>query len=218
MSKDVPNKAALNWLKAEPSAAGQITMSRVLPGGGEIPYDRLRLVITTVPPDLGGARVPGPAYLEGAGMSPADYTAKLRSMMDVVKTEVWESAFRVGSVKPGDYVTLILTKPPAGKTADNLRYLRDWQSAMYAEIVKNGPATGIDAWQLRFVTGDYPYTFVTLIANPDSDSAYKGLPSRLEIFNKAHPGKDYHAYRELADAVTHGVQTVVYRVDLAVWK
>ena len=216
--KGVPSKAALNWVKAESGAVGQLTMSRVLPGGGEIPYDRLRLVITSEPPDLGGARQPTGAYLEGTGMQPADYAAKLRSMMDVVKTEIWESVFRLGSVKAGDYVVVALSKPPAGKTADKLRHLRDWESAMGAEIVKSGRTTGMDAWQVRFANGDYPYTFASLVVYPDSESVYKGLGSRQEVFHKAHPGKDYHAYRELADAVRGGGQTVIYRVDMAVWK
>ena len=71
---------------------------------------------------------------------------------------------------------------------------------------------------LASAEGDYPYTFASLVVYPDSESVYKGLGSRQEVFHKAHPGKDYHAYRELADAVRGGVQTVIYRVDLAVWK
>ena len=57
--KDVVQKNALEWAKTDPQAIGQVTMTRVLPGGHEIPYDRLRLVFTSAPPDLGGNAGPG---------------------------------------------------------------------------------------------------------------------------------------------------------------
>lgn len=93
--KDVPYKASLNWLKSEPSAVGQITMSRVLPGGSEISHDRLRLVVISAPPGLSGRGSPGsPQYVESLGMSHAAYTAKLHDSVTLAVYPDSESAFK----------------------------------------------------------------------------------------------------------------------------
>ena len=85
--KDVAYKASLNWVKSDPKALGQVTMSRVMPAGNEINYDRLRLIVTNAPPDLAGT----PNNLDGIAMTPAEYSAKLASFMDTVRTEIWQS-------------------------------------------------------------------------------------------------------------------------------
>lgn len=214
---DVASKTAVNWLKADADAVGQVTMSRVLPGGNEIAYDRLRLVMTNKPPTLGGGGQPG-SYLEGTGLTPAEFTGKLNSFMTTVRTEIWQSIYRHGSIKQGDFVQVRMMDPPAGKTAAFLDYTKNYESAMRAQIVKDGPATGMEMWRLRLVPEEAADNFVGLVVYPNSEAVYKSFGNREALFRKVHPGKDYHAYREAGDAVTHAVRYVTYRVDLAAWK
>ena len=209
--KDVVQKNALEWAKTDPQAIGQVTMTRVLPGGHEIPYDRLRLVFTSAPPDLGGNAGPGTR-------NTPEVTQMLGTLMDTVKTEIWQSVYRHGSIQQGDYVTVVMSTQPVGKLSAHRQYLRNWEGPMRAQIVKDGPVRDAEAWALRFVSAGYPYRFLELITYPDSDSAYKGWGSREEHFRKVHPGKDYYQYREEATAVTQPVQSVTYRVDLVAWK
>lgn len=219
--KDVPYKASLNWLKGDPGAAGQITMSRVLPAGNEISHDRVRLVITSTPPELSGGFQPGsPQFVEPTGMKQADYSAKLGSLFDNVRSEIWSSAYRHGSIQQGDYVRVTWSKVPAERRAARTDLARTWESAMRAEVVKSGVVRASEAWTVRFGAEDQPYA-VGITAWPDSASAYKGFGNRQAAFLKAHPGKDYHTYRQASDAVdrdTVSVQSIVYRVDLVVWK
>lgn len=209
--KDVVQKNALEWAKTDPQAIGQVTMTRVLPGGNEIPYDRLRLVFTSAPPDLGGNAGPGTR-------NTPEINQMLGTLMDGVKTEIWQSVYRHGSLQQGDYVTVLMSTQPAGKLIAHREYLRNWEGPMRTQIVKDGPARGAEAWALRFAGTGYPYQYVELIAYPDSHAAFKPWGSRQEHFLKVHPGKDYYQYREEGTAAVKSVQTVTYRVDLAAWK
>ena len=214
---EVATKTAHNWAKADPNAIGQVTMSRVLPGGNEIAYDRLRLVITNKPPELAGGVQPG-SFLDGTGLTQAEYIGKLSSFMTTVRTEIWRSVYRHGSIKQGDFVQVRMMDPPAGKTTAFLDYTRNYESAMRAQIVKDGPPSGMEMWQLQLVPEEAPYNFVNLAVYPNSEAAFKGWGNREAAFHKAHPGKDYHSYREVSAEVTHAIRYVTYRVDHATWK
>lgn len=219
--KDVPYKASLNWLKSEPSAVGQITMSRVLPGGSEISHDRLRLVVMSAPPDLSGRGSPGGAqHVESLGMSHAAYTAKLGSLMDNIRSEIWRSVYRHGSIQAGDYVRVLQFRVPGEMRPARLALLQNWESAMRAQIVKSGVTRAMESWTVWNGAEEDAYS-VSLAVYPDSESAFKSFGGQQEVFLKAHPGKDYHTYREAYDAVGRAatsVSSVVYRVDLAAWK
>ena len=215
--KDVALKVAGNWATMDPNFVGQVTMSRVFPTEHETGYDRLRILITSKPPDLASSAV-SVQYLQGIGMTPEAYAQKLGSFMETIKSEIWQSVYRHGSIKTGDFVELRFQDPPTGKGAEYQSYLRDWESAMRAGIVKAGPAKGMEAWRLQLTPDAASYNFVNLIVYPDSSSIFKGWGNRQEVLGKVHPGKDYHAYRTTGDALTRGTHTVVFRVDSAVWK
>ena len=129
-----------------------------------------------------------------------------------------QSVYRHGSIQQGDYVTVLTSTQASGKLTAHRDYLRNWEGPMRTQIVKDGPARGAEAWALRFTGAGYPYQYVELIAYPDSASAYKSWGSRQAHFAKVHPGKDYYQYREEGALAVKSVQTVTYRVDLAVWK
>ncbi len=221
--KDVAAKAARSWVQGDPSAIGQITMLRLLPGGSGVDHDRLRLTITNRPPDPDFVREisPGsPKFVEAAGMKPADYQAKIRTFFDTVRTEVWSNEIRYGSIKEGDYVRVAWIKVPSAKRTARADYYRAWENAVWAEAVKQGTVRAIERWTVLFAASEEPSS-VSFGAFPDVASFYKGLGNRQEIFRKAHPGKDYHAYRQADDASgegSSGTQTIIYRVDAAVWK
>lgn len=216
--KDVPLKAMQIMVKKEPEVVGQITMSRVLPGGNEINHDRLRIQVLSKPPDFGA--IPAlTAAVESTGMSYADYSAKLRSFYDTVRTEIWQSIYRHGSIREGDYVRVSWHKYPAADASAGLNHLRTWSSGMSAELVKRGSLQATETWNLLH-TADQP-TRMSVIVYKDAASLYASPPNQQEVFFKAHPGKDYHAYRQSSSAVTRSrvnTQVIVYRVDTAVWK
>ena len=215
--KNVAMKVAANQAKADPAFLGQVTMSRVHPSAAETGIDRLRLVITSTPPNLGATGTPA-AWLDGTGLTPAQYSAKLASYMDSVKTEIWRSVFRYGSLQQGDFVTVSMADTPAGRTAEHLSYIRDYESAMRAQLVKDGAKKGLEGWRVLLAATAADYDYVALTVNTDSDSVFKTFPSRSGLFQKVHPGKDYHAYIEQSRAVSRTIKTMVFRVDSALWK
>ncbi|MBM3727448.1 MAG: hypothetical protein FJW40_18750 [Acidobacteria bacterium] len=219
--KGVPSQAARNWLEKQPGAVGQVTMSRVLPGGPEPGPDRLRLVIYSKPPNLDGSDAPGaPAFVEGTGMTPAEYSAKLGSYIENVRSEIWRSVYRHGSFQQGDYVRVTLLKVPSNHFQKAVEYRRTWASAMMAEVVGRGVIRGQETWSTRLPAEEQP-SLMNITVYPNSDATYKGFGNQQDVFLKAHPGKDYYTYRQVADADGEAVvstQATMYRVDLVIWK
>lgn len=220
--KDIPYKASLEWLKQDPGAAGQITMSRVVPGGSDTGHDRLRLVITTTPPDLGGAGLtPGsPQFVQAVGMPPADYSAKLRSLFETVRYEIWTNTYHHGSIRQGDFVQVTWSKVTSNKRTALLDYQHTWESGMRAGVVKRGVTRAQESWQVRFAAEDEP-SITHVVVYPSSDAAYRSFGNMQAGFLAEFPDKDYHTFRKAFDAMREsstGVRSVLYRVDLAVWK
>lgn len=219
--KDIPYKGALEWLKGDPAAVGQVTMSRVVPGGSEIGHDRLRLVITSAPPALAGGLAPGsPQFVQAAGMAPAEYSAKLRSLFETVRTEIWTNTYRHGSIRQGDFVAVTWTKVSSDKRSALLDYQQTWESGMRAGVVKRGVTRAQESWQIRFAAEDEP-SITHVVVYPSSDAAYRSFGNMQEGFLAEFPGKDYHTFRKAFDAMREsstGVRSILYRVDLAIWK
>lgn len=186
---DVVQKAAKSWAEKHPGAVGQITMSRVLPGGSEISHDRLRLTIYSTPPDLGGADNPGAApYVESTGMPQAEFVAKLGTLYETVRTEVWQSVIRHGSIRLGDYVRVSWYKVDSGYMAPRLAYLRTWIDPMYAELANRGyPRRAMESWQILFAREEEP-SFTGVTAYPDSAALYApiGFKRLLVVFESSH--------------------------------
>lgn len=135
--RDVAMKVPENMKAHDANFAGQVTMSRVHPSLAETGIDRLRLVITKTPPDLGAGATPS-QWLEGTGLTPAQYSAKLGSLMDAVKTQIGRSVYRHGSLHQEDFVSIRLVDAPPGKSTEYLKYVHDYEAAMRGEIVKQG--------------------------------------------------------------------------------
>lgn len=220
--KGVPHKAALEWLKVDPSAVGEVRMTRLLPGGAEVGHDRLRLLITTTPPPLPFTGVsPGTSrFVEAAGMKPAEYAAKMGSLVESIRTEIWRSAYRHGSIREGQIVSIRRYILPEHKRPARRAVNRDWDNAMYAETVKSGGLRASEGWEVLFAAEDEP-AFAYLAVYPDAESLYKGRGNFPELFAKAHPGKDINEYRRVAERVGEDglvAESILYRVDAAVWK
>jgi hypothetical protein len=140
--------------------------------------------------------------------------------MDNVVSEIWTSAYRHGSIRAGDYVRVTRYRIPSEMLPTRAGFHREWGSAMAAEVIRSGRRRAMEIWDVPFRSED-GVSSVNLMAYPDSEAVYGTLGSQQETFFKAHPGKDYHVYREASDAMNKAmtsVSSVLYRVDLAVWK
>lgn len=179
----------------------------------------MRLVITNAAPNFDGSNSPGSRYLDGTGTSAEAYSKKLAGMSAVVRSEIWNSILNNiglhGSIKDGDYVRMASIVIAPGKVPDYLQHSREFDGLLSAELVKTGPRSGQSQWMAQW--SDPPQAR-SLTVFPDSDAVFKALPSRQSVFMKAHPGKDYYAYRKSGEGLTTSSKIVVFRVDQALWK
>lgn len=213
----VANKYATARTKADPAYLGQVRLYRVFPAGGEAGHDILRLVFRATPPDF-AATSASAAYLASTGLTPDEYRRKINAINTTVKTEIWTSVFRHGTIHEGDFFRVSFADPPQADTAEYTAFQRDYSSGMSEEIVRRGVLQAWDQWRLLFTPNAAPYNFVSYTVHKDAASLYRSLPSQTEIFAAAHPKGSYNRYIARSRELANTVKTVIYRVDSVIWK
>jgi hypothetical protein len=195
---------------------GRAVLDRVFPGGQEAGHDRVTILFRNRPPQLGS---PMPQALQQAlGMTAAEYNARLESLRDPVKQEIWTDVYRHGSFNAGDFVVFRYLDPTIGKAAEYLNHERDIENPMREELVKRGTRKSQQLWQLRLTPEQAPYNIVNVSASPNSETLFEPMWNRLELFQKVHPKGEYYRYRQESASLSTLVKMVVYRVVSADWR
>jgi hypothetical protein len=106
-----------------------------------------------------------------------------------------------------------------GRTPDYLDVMREYESGMQAQLVQDGLRKASGLWRLWNTAEEEPYNFVWFRVYKEAAGLFSPpARSRQEVFNKAHPGKDYASYIRRYEASVNFSNYVVYRVDAAIWK
>ena len=215
LQRDMGDKGAAGYI-ASGHYTGFVRMTRVFPSSPEVGHDVLYFYTSNTPPDF--AAPPGDAFFKAAGVTREEWSAKSRALSDIVKQEIWRSVFAHGSLTKGDTVRLRRIDAAPGESSAVRAYWRDWQAAIFGKMVAGGTAKSLQSHELLLTPESAPYNFVGLEAYTKGDGPFQAWPNRQETFRAAHPGKDYHAYRETGDKYGLSVGSAIYRVQTAIWK
>lgn len=224
--RQIDRIAAENRAKADAHFVGQITMRRLHPTHDETGLDLLQIVITKTPLDSGtqgtsllvpaAAWLEGVSGLEGTSLTPLQYRHTLESLVTVVKTEDWQSVYRHGAIHADDFVAYRSVAAKRAKPTEYLNHLRNYESAMRAQMVSDGIKEALESWQTR--TTDGSGHFVSLAASHDSAGLFRSFPNGQDLFFEVHPGKSFRTYLEDSYEIAQTVQSLIFRVDSAVWR
>lgn len=165
-------------------ATGFVYLRRVFPLTSEAGHDSLYFYVSQKPPALDAPY--DDSFDKAIGMTREQFLAKRVSLVEIVKAEIWSNVYMHGKIEKGDFVRIRSFSPPDGKTADYLRFVREYESKIRATLVKNGSVPGLHLWQVRF-TDSVGHQFLDMAVHKDSESLYRSYGSQTKTFEETFP-------------------------------
>lgn len=197
--------------------------ARVMYGGvdGQSP-DYIAATVFAGPPPEPGADMSA-VYQKAAGMTQAEYQAKLATLRTVMGSEIVRSVARAGApgtFKEGDFRVVAASRIKPGMGDEYVNRLRTLTQPVMQELIAQGEQKSWSAWGKVFPSGNAtPYDALVATTFKDLASALRG-PGAVKTaaaFAKVHPAQNFATYvnngRDYSELQKRTISQVVALVE-----
>ena len=153
--------------------------------------------------------------------TPADYGAKLATLRDVTRSEIWHRAVGTAATpenrpKVGEYVVLSYLKTMPGKTAEYLDIWKKYSLPLQEDRIKEGKLKSYSMWTVAGSGSGSQYDVVSL----SRFAAFKDIPAGEgagtaagnAAADRIHAGKDWRQMRREMQALRTPVRSEIVQI------